>query len=149
MTDFFYRRILKPLLFRLDPETAHHIAMTTLSRVSQNRLLLSLFPRGEDRKLERTVFGVKFPNPIGLAAGMDIGKSKITPVEEAATDYVYSFERLFPFADYFVLNISSPNTPGLRSLQGREALDELLRAVQEKNSQLSAAPASTFSQARI
>ena len=213
----FYERILRPLLFRLDPETAHNMAMTTLARVSQNRLLLGLLARERDPRLERTVFGLKFPNPVGLAAGMDknaaalpawealgfgfveagtvtakpqpgnpkprifrlpeqralinrlgfnndgadavaarlqrlqrsgrwpkipvglnLGKSKVTPVEEAAADYVYSFERLYAFGDYFVLNVSSPNTPGLRTLQGREALDGLLRAVQGKNSQLSA-----------
>ncbi len=212
----FYDRILRPLLFRLDPETAHNLAMTTLSRVSQNRFLLGLLPRERDPGLERTVFGLKFPNPVGLAAGMDknaaalpawealgfgfveagtitakpqpgnpkprifrlpeqralinrlgfnnegadavatrlqrlqhagrwpkipvglnLGKSKVTPVEEAAADYVHSFERLFALGDYFVLNVSSPNTPGLRSLQGREALDGLLRAVQEKNAELS------------
>ena len=211
----FYERILRPLLFRLDPETAHNLAMTTLARVSQNRFLLGLLPRERESGLERTVFGLKFPNPVGLAAGMDknatalpawealgfgfveagtitakaqpgnpkprifrlperralinrlgfnndgadavavrlqrlqrsgrwpripvglnLGKSKVTPVEAAAADYVYSFERLHAFGDYFVLNVSSPNTPGLRTLQGREALDGLLRAVQEKNAQL-------------
>ena len=211
----FYERILRPLLFRLDPETAHNLAMTTLARVSQNRFLLGLLPRERESGLERTVFGLKFPNPVGLAAGMDknatalpawealgfgfveagtitakaqpgnpkprifrlperralinrlgfnndgadavavrlqrlqrsgrwpripvglnLGKSKVTPVEDAAADYVYSFERLYALGDYFVLNVSSPNTPGLRTLQGREALDGLLRAVQEKNAQL-------------
>jgi dihydroorotate dehydrogenase len=192
--------------------------MTALSRLSQNRFLLACLQPPSDPKLERTVFGLKFPNPIGLAAGMDknavalpawgalgfgfveagtvtakaqpgnpkprifrlpaqhalinrlgfnnggadavasrlgrlhrsgcwpnipvglnLGKSKVTPVEEAAEDYVYSFERLFAFGDYFVLNVSSPNTPGLRTLQDRDALDELLRVVQRRNAELSSA----------
>ena len=70
--------------------------------------------------------------------GLNIGKSKITPIEEASADYIFSFEKLFPYADYFVLNVSSPNTPGLRALQGKEALDELLGAVQKRNRELSA-----------
>jgi dihydroorotate dehydrogenase len=69
--------------------------------------------------------------------GINIGKTKVTPLEEATGDYLYSFEKLFPFADYFVLNVSSPNTPGLRTLQNKAALDELFKAIQEKNAGLS------------
>ncbi len=68
-----------------------------------------------------------------IPVGLNLGKSKITPLEEATADYLQSFERLFPLGDYFVLNVSSPNTPGLRSLQGREELDTLLRTVQAAN----------------
>ena len=65
--------------------------------------------------------------------GINIGKSKVTPLEEATADYLLSFERLQHFGDYFVLNVSSPNTPGLRNLQDRPALDELLGHVQRRN----------------
>ncbi len=65
--------------------------------------------------------------------GINIGKSKVTSLEDAASDYLYSFELLREFADYIVLNVSSPNTAGLRQLQGSEALGELLRAIGEKN----------------
>ena len=68
--------------------------------------------------------------------GINIGKTKITPIEKATGDYLYSFEKLFPYADYFVLNVSSPNTPGLRSLQNKEALEELFKEIQEKNKEL-------------
>ena len=71
-----------------------------------------------------------------VPVGINLGKSKVTPLEEAASDYVYSLEKLHPFGDYFVLNVSSPNTPGLRSLQGRDELDALLRAVQSRNRSL-------------
>ena len=57
----------------------------------------------------------------------------MTPLEEATEDYLYSFRRLAPFADYIVLNVSSPNTPGLRSLQEHEALSGLLNAIREEN----------------
>jgi dihydroorotate dehydrogenase len=76
----------------------------------------------------------------GVPVGINIGKSRVTPVEEAVGDYLVSFERLFPFADYFALNVSSPNTPGLRSLQDRDALDALISAVQTKNAGLGNKP---------
>jgi len=65
--------------------------------------------------------------------GVNLGKSKVTPLEEATADYLYSFSRLRDLGDYFVLNVSSPNTPGLRSLQDRAALDQLFAAVQKAN----------------
>jgi dihydroorotate dehydrogenase len=68
-----------------------------------------------------------------IPVGINLGKSKVTPLEEATGDYLRSFERLFPLGDYFVLNVSSPNTPGLRSLQGKAELDELLGSVQAAN----------------
>ncbi|HZE67024.1 MAG TPA: quinone-dependent dihydroorotate dehydrogenase, partial [Sporichthyaceae bacterium] len=64
------------------------------------------------------------PRPIPV--GISLGKSKITPVGEATADYLHSLELLLPYADYVAVNVSSPNTPGLRSLQDRAALDELL-----------------------
>ena len=65
--------------------------------------------------------------------GINIGKSRATPLKEAAADYRYSFQRLHPFADYIALNVSSPNTPGLRSLQARESLSILLDAIRQEN----------------
>jgi dihydroorotate dehydrogenase len=63
--------------------------------------------------------------------GVNIGKTKVVPEEEAVGDYVKSTERLAPYADYLVVNVSSPNTPGLRDLQATEALRPLLTAVRE------------------
>ena len=68
--------------------------------------------------------------------GINIGKTKIVPVEAATQDYLFSFERLFDFADYFAINVSSPNTPGLRTLQNREPLIELLSAITQLNQTL-------------
>jgi dihydroorotate dehydrogenase len=65
--------------------------------------------------------------------GINLGKSKITPLEEAAEDYANSFRALREFADFFVVNVSSPNTPGLRALQDKSALDEIFAAIQEVN----------------
>ena len=214
MTAALYRHILRPLAFALDAETAHHAAMSAL-RFAPARLLRTLAGTQPDRRLERTVFGVRFPNPVGLAAGFDkdgvalaawpalgfgfveagtltahaqpgnprprmfrvprsgalinrlgfnnggadaaaarfaairaagrwpsipvglnLGKSKATPLERATEDYVESLGKLHAHGDYFVLNVSSPNTPGLRTLQGRDELDALLRAVQAKNRSL-------------
>jgi dihydroorotate dehydrogenase len=65
--------------------------------------------------------------------GINLGKSKVTPLEQAVDDYLYSFRLLAPLADYIVLNVSSPNTPGLRSLQEHDALEQLLRAIRDEN----------------
>jgi dihydroorotate dehydrogenase len=65
--------------------------------------------------------------------GINLGKSKITPLEKAAEDYANSFCALREFADFFVVNVSSPNTPGLRALQDNSALDEIFAALQELN----------------
>lgn len=69
----------------------------------------------------------------GIPVGVNLGKSKVTPLEAATEDYVSSFTRLRAFGDYFVLNVSSPNTPGLRQLQDKTALEGLLAAVQAAN----------------
>lgn len=66
--------------------------------------------------------------------GINLGKSKITPNEKAAEDYANSFRILRPLADFFVVNVSSPNTPNLRQLQDKAALDEILAALQQLNS---------------
>lgn len=69
-----------------------------------------------------------------LIVGGNIGKNKITPNEEANSDYLKCFEALYPFVDYFVVNVSSPNTPNLRELQEKGPLTELLSALKNANS---------------
>ncbi len=68
-----------------------------------------------------------------IIVGGNIGKNKLTPNEEAASDYLICFEQLFPYVDYFVVNVSSPNTPGLRALQEKGPLKELLSALMKAN----------------
>lgn len=68
--------------------------------------------------------------------GINLGKSKITPLEEASADYAHSLRALWPYADFFVINVSSPNTPNLRKLQDKGALDDILRAAQSVNHDL-------------
>ena len=207
-----YERLVRPVLFSLDPETAHHLAVGSLRVASHLSLALRALRTFAPPARPKTLFGLNFPNPVGLAAGFDkngvalpalaalgfgfieigtvtakaqpgnprprifrcpqqealinrlgfnndgadavaarlgslqrsgrwpgipiginIGKSRITPIEEAADDYLYSFRLLHEFADYIVLNVSSPNTPGLRSLQEHDALEQLLRVIQRKN----------------
>jgi dihydroorotate dehydrogenase len=207
-----YERLLKPILFSIDPELVHEMAIATLKTLSRLPWLLDAVPRPGDESLSREVFGIQFPNPIGLAAGFDkngmalpawaalgfgfieigtitalgqvgnprprifripemeglinrlgfnnegvekiaarleqlrrsshwpkvpvginIGKSKIVPLEEAMSDYLRSFQRLQKLGDYFVLNVSSPNTPDLRKLQEKAAIGELFAAIQQQN----------------
>ncbi len=205
--------LLKPLLFALPPERAHHLTVaglrTALNIPGINGFMRAEYGRPRDERLRRTVFGLDFPNPVGLAAGFDkdgkyyhdmaalgfgflelgtvtprpqggnpqprlfrlpadgalinrmgfnnegvdelvrrliekgrpgdciiggnIGKNKDTPNENALDDYLHCFERLFDHVDYFVVNVSSPNTPNLRDLQEREPLTRLLAALQENN----------------
>ena len=206
-----YELFVRPLLFSLDAETAHHVTMRLLGQSSQFDVALSALKLFQPRPKPITLFGLKFPNPIGLAAGLDkngvavpawaalgfgfieigtvtakaqpgnprprifrlpeqqalinrlgfnndgadaiaqrltalrksgrwpavpvginIGKSRATPLEQATDDYLYSFRMLWDFADYITLNISSPNTPGLRELQEPEKLSELLFAIGEE-----------------
>ena len=75
-----------------------------------------------------------------IIIGGNIGKNKVTPNEEALNDYLIGVEALHPVVDYFVVNVSSPNTPNLRELQGKEPLTKLLNAVQKKNNDLGAKP---------
>jgi dihydroorotate dehydrogenase len=72
--------------------------------------------------------------PVPVPVGISLGKSKVTPVEDAVEDYVRSYRALYPYADYVAVNVSSPNTPGLRSLQDRAALSGLLRALAAERS---------------
>jgi len=80
---------------------------------------------GVDALVER----LKNRKKSNIIIGGNIGKNKITPNEEAISDYEICFEKLYPYVDYFVVNVSSPNTPNLRSLQDKEPLTKLLRHV--------------------
>ena len=207
-----YERLVRPVLFSVSAETAHDLAIRSLRAASNSPAALRQLARFAPRPLPKTVFGLTFPNPVGLAAGFDkngvavpawgalgfgfvevgtvtakpqrgnpkprifryreqgalinrlgfnndgadivaarlralresgrwpaitvginLGKSKVTPLDEAVGDYLYSFRLLAPLADYVVLNVSSPNTPGLRALQEHDALQRLLHAVANEN----------------
>jgi dihydroorotate dehydrogenase len=203
-----YRTLLRPLLFRLPPETAHELALHALSlrlwRLAPGGGALA--PFGELRR-----FGLIFANPVGLAAGFDkngvalgalaslgfgfieagtvtnvpqpgnprprlfrlpldralvnrqgfnnegaaalarrlgrgrprcvlgvnIGKSRVVNLEDATADYLASFEKVRAHADYVTVNVSSPNTPGLRELQRADLLASLLGELQRRNHELS------------
>ena len=204
-----YKSIIRPILFQFDPEGVHHFTFSFLKFSCKiplvSQILRSCFVVKEE-KLEREVFGLKFPNPVGLAAGFDkdaklykelshlgfgfieigtvtpkaqpgnekprlfrlkkdkgiinrmgfnnqgaweaakrlrknknvliggnIGKNKVTPNDQAIHDYELCFDALYSVVDYFVVNVSSPNTPNLRELQEKEPLTDLLLALQKKN----------------
>ncbi len=74
---------------------------------------------------------------LSVPIGISLGKSKITPLETAAEDYVTSFKKLYSLGDYFAINVSSPNTPGLRALQNKSALEDIVGALQAENKRLS------------
>jgi dihydroorotate dehydrogenase len=197
--------LIKPFLFQLDAEAAHHLTISALKNP-----LLRTFAGGnkiEHPSLHRKLFGLDFPNPVGLAAGLDknavvidglaemgfghieigtitpkpqdgnpkprlfrlikdqaiinrmgfnnvgateaaknlakrkskvivggnIGKNKVTPNEEAVKDYEICFNTLHDFVDYFVVNVSSPNTPGLRELQEKDSLSRIFSSLQNIN----------------
>jgi dihydroorotate dehydrogenase len=209
LSSRIYQNWVRPALFRLDPEIAHEVVMALLERSGP---LMEILPVEHPAALERKVFGITFPNPVGLAAGLDknavalpawaalgfgfveagtitaqaqlgnpkprlvrlpeqralinrmgfnndgaaaiaarlqalrerggwpaipvginIGKTRVVDVEQAPADYAASFRALRDYGDYFVVNVSSPNTPGLRTLQDRDALGALLSAVQAEN----------------
>lgn len=209
-----YKFLIRPLFFKFDPERIHHFTFSLIRfshRIGLGGVFRSIY-KLENPKLERELFGLKFPNPIGLAAGFDkdaklykelsnlgfgfieigtvtpkpqdgnekprlfrlkndaaiinrmgfnnggvaeaverikgnpvqghknrvliggnIGKNKITPNEEAVNDYIICFDALFDYVDYFVVNVSSPNTPNLRALQEKKPLTDLLQTLQDKN----------------
>ena len=201
-----YRSLVRPILFRLPPETAHELALHSLS-LAPSRLFAKPI-NNPALRIER--FGLSFPNPVGLAAGFDkngialrplaalgfgfieagtvtyhaqpgnprprlfrlredqalinragfnndgaaafaarvkqrrpdcvlgvsIGKSKITPLENATEDYLKTFELVHEVADYIAVNVSSPNTPQLRELQQSDQLTSLLSALQTRNREL-------------
>ena len=204
-------KLIKPLLFRFDPEFIHHFVTGCLNagnRIWGIKSVMKNVFHLADNRLEREVMGLKFKNPVGLAAGFDknadlveelaafgfgfieigtvtplpqpgndkprmfrlpadkglinrmgfnnqgvdvvaarlsrvkrnglviggnIGKNKITPNEDAVSDYIKCFDRLFDVVDYFVVNVSSPNTPGLRELQEKEPLKKILNTLQQRN----------------
>lgn len=109
----------KPRLFRLKKD------LSLINRMGFNN-------DGADvvaKRLERLrATGKKLP-----IIGVNIGKSKVTEIENAVSDYAYSAEKLAPFGDYLAVNVSSPNTPGLRSLQAIDQLEPILVAVLEKS----------------
>lgn len=111
----------KPRLFRLPTDKA------IINRMGFNN-------EGSDAVARRLAGSARYSARDVL--GVNIGKTKVVPVEEATADYLFSFERLFTYADYFTVNVSSPNTPGLRTLQNREPLIELLGRVMELNERL-------------
>ena len=208
-----YKILLRPLLFLFDPEKIHHFTqylvkflfkIPGISRISRKIWCV------ENPKLKKKVFGLTFPNPVGLAAGFDkdaklvdeladmgfgfieigtltpkpqpgnpkprlfrlpkdkglinrmgfnnegvemaasrlrklknkviiggnIGKNKTTPNEMATSDYLTCYRHLYPVVDYFVVNVSSPNTPGLRALQEKEPLKLLLRSIRDENNNM-------------
>lgn len=204
-----YKLLIRPILFWFDPEEVHHFSFSFIGFISRipfvPGILKSIY-EVKDQRLEREVFGLKFKNPVGLAAGFDkdakcyqelsnfgfgfieigtltpkpqdgnpkkrlfrlkpdsaiinrmgfnnggvdaavlrlkknkgiliggnIGKNKVTPNQEATSDYIICFETLFDYVDYFVVNVSSPNTPNLRELQEKEPLTKLLQVLQDKN----------------
>jgi dihydroorotate dehydrogenase len=203
-----YETFVRPLLFSFDAETAHDLTVGLFRTASHFDLALRVLKSFQPPSKPKTVFGLNFPNRIGLAAGLDkngvalpawaalgfgfievgtvtakaqpgnpkprifrlpaqqalinrlgfnndgadaiadrlrrlrhserwpavpvginIGKSRATPLEQAKDDYLYSFRLLREFADYITLNVSSPNTPGLRELQEPQRLSELLHAI--------------------
>lgn len=99
----------KPRLFRLTESEA------VINRMGFNNA-------GADALASR----LRATGPVGVPLGISIGKSKVTPVDEAVEDYRHSLRALHEFGDYFAINVSSPNTPGLRGLQDRAALDVLV-----------------------
>ncbi|HET6905313.1 MAG TPA: quinone-dependent dihydroorotate dehydrogenase [Rhodanobacteraceae bacterium] len=202
---------IRPLLFALDAEAAHHWTLYGLGVAQRSNLMrFAAPPPPED--LPVRAFGIEFPNPVGLAAGLDkngehldalgalgfgfieigtvtprpqpgnprprmfrlpgreavinrlgfnndgvdallrnvqaanwrgvlginIGKNAATPNERAVDDYLYCLERVYPLASYVTVNISSPNTKGLRELQGADELPRLLGTLREKQEQLAA-----------
>jgi dihydroorotate dehydrogenase len=109
----------KPRLFRLPSDLA------TLNRMGANNHGAQV--------MAQTLQQTWMQQPRTIPIGINLCKSKITPLEEAAADYAASFLYLKDWADYFVLNVSSPNTPGLRSLQSGEQLEPILAALQAEN----------------
>lgn len=110
----------KPRLFRLKADQA------ILNRMGFN-----------NDGVEAAIAQLKARHNRQIIIGGNIGKNKWTPNEEAANDYLTCFEALFPHVDYFVVNVSSPNTPNLRALQEKEPLQDLLLRLQELNKQQS------------
>ena len=118
----------QPRLFRLTQDSA------ALNRMGFNnqgaQAMAARFQAAHNKgKLDGSYPSPHSPFPLGI----NLGKSKVTPLEQASTDYLESFQLLQDWGDYFVVNVSSPNTPGLRSLQDAAQLSTILDIVQQKN----------------
>lgn len=111
----------KPRLFRLPEDQA------LINRLGFNN-------EGADAVAERLSLAYSKKRP-SIPIGINLGKSKATPLEHASEDYAYSFRRLKDLGDYFVVNVSSPNTPGLRSLQSKDQLSPIFQAMAEIDSE--------------
>jgi dihydroorotate dehydrogenase len=112
----------KPRMFRLPADAA------LINRMGFNN-------QGVDVVAERIkAYRESKQNDAGLVIGGNIGKNKVTPNEDAVSDYIKCFDRLFDVVDYFVVNVSSPNTPNLRALQEKEPLKHILNTLQQRNS---------------
>jgi dihydroorotate dehydrogenase len=109
----------KPRLFRIIPKNA------IINRMGFNNL-------GVDNLVEN----IKKSRYKGVL-GVNIGKNKVTPIEKSVDDYLYCFDKVYEYASYVTINISSPNTPNLRSLQLGEALEELVMALKKRQGELS------------
>ncbi|WP_027124685.1 quinone-dependent dihydroorotate dehydrogenase [Gelidibacter mesophilus] len=110
----------KPRLFRLKEDAA------IINRMGFNN-------GGVEEAIERLKKNPMVGNKNHVLIGGNIGKNKTTPNEEAVNDYIICFEALFDYVDYFVVNVSSPNTPNLRALQEKKPLSDLLQTLQDRN----------------
>ncbi|TDU39617.1 dihydroorotate oxidase A [Gelidibacter sediminis] len=110
----------KPRLFRLKEDAA------IINRMGFNN-------GGVEDAVERLKTNAPVGNKHRVLIGGNIGKNKVTPNEDAVKDYIICFDAMFDYVDYFVVNVSSPNTPNLRALQEKKPLTDLLRTLQDKN----------------
>jgi dihydroorotate dehydrogenase len=109
----------KPRIFRLAKDEA------LINRMG--------FPSGGADEMEHRLKAIRHRFPALPPIGINIGKSKVTEIDDAIDDYQYSFQKLAPYADYITVNVSSPNTPNLRQLQERERLQALLETLRDCN----------------
>lgn len=120
----------KPRIFRLPKDKA------LINRMGfNNEGVKAVVARLKDWRAEQESINSKNRSQIKLIIGGNIGKNKVTPNEEAWRDYEICFRELFEYVDYFVVNVSSPNTPGLRELQEKDALRKILSHLQTINKQ--------------
>jgi len=105
-----------------------------LFRLLQDRALINRMGFNNDGA-EAVAARLKWMRPLPVPLGLSLGKSKAIPLEEAAADYLASLDALYPYGDYFAVNVSSPNTPGLRDLQDGDRLDTLLATLIQRLSE--------------
>ncbi len=143
--------LARQLLFKLSPETSHELSIDLIGaggRLGLNRLLTP-----EPASLPVSVLGLEFPNPVGLAAGLDkngdaidgfgqlgfgfIEIGTVTPRPQPGNpNYLICLDKVYADASYVTVNVSSPNTPGLRSLQFGDSLKQLLEALRQRQEAL-------------